>query len=87
MLSSLVVAGREWHDDGLFKRELKEEKYAVCKAILPILQAEEYESGSKYLEEDARIMKDVPRWKVGECVYNFGRWMPPAIGELNPDVW
>ncbi|KAI8003303.1 NADH dehydrogenase [ubiquinone] 1 alpha subcomplex subunit 13-B [Camellia lanceoleosa] len=95
MLSSLVVAGREWHDDGLVEfawklllrfisfvtllglyetsskggkvyllgyhachcqfpshlfRELKEEKYAVCKAILPILQA----------EEDERFVKE---WK------------------------
>lgn len=41
----------------------------------------------KYLEEEARIMKDVPGWKVGESVYNSGRWMPPATGELRPDVW
>ncbi|THU54023.1 hypothetical protein C4D60_Mb10t20600 [Musa balbisiana] len=34
----------------------------------------------KYVEEEARIMKDVPGWKVGECVYNSGRWMPPATG-------
>lgn len=40
----------------------------------------------KYVEEEARIMKDVPGWKVGECVYNSGRWMPPATGELRPDV-
>lgn len=41
----------------------------------------------KYLEEEARIMKDVPGWKVGESVYNSGKWMPPATGELRPDVW
>ena len=41
----------------------------------------------KYLEDEARIMKDVPGWKVGENVYNSGRWMPPASGELRPDVW
>ncbi|KAF5950622.1 hypothetical protein HYC85_012615 [Camellia sinensis] len=40
----------------------------------------------KYLEEEARIMKDVPGWKVGESVYHSGRWMPPATGELHPDV-
>ncbi|CAN6895847.1 unnamed protein product [Brassica oleracea] len=32
------------------------------------------------------VMKDVPGWKVGENVYNSGRWMPPATGELRPDV-
>lgn len=41
----------------------------------------------KYLEYEADVMKDVPGWKVGENVYNSGRWMPPATGELRPDVW
>lgn len=41
----------------------------------------------KYLEEEARIMKDVPGWKVGESVYHSGKWMPPATGELRPEVW
>ncbi|KAK9135749.1 hypothetical protein Syun_015079 [Stephania yunnanensis] len=72
-------------------RELKEEKYAARRAILPILQAEEDErfvkEWKKYLEEEARIMKDVPGWKVGESVYHSGKWMPPATGELRPDVW
>ncbi|CAL5416590.1 unnamed protein product [Camellia sinensis] len=82
-----IRRGREWNYDGL---ELKEEKYAARKAILPMLQAEEDErfvkEWKKYLEEEARIMKDVPGWKVGESVYNSGRWMPPATGELRPDV-
>ncbi|XP_027170495.1 NADH dehydrogenase [ubiquinone] 1 alpha subcomplex subunit 13-B [Coffea eugenioides] len=73
------------------RRALKEEKYAARSAILPLLQAEEderfVEEWKKYLEEEARIMKDVPGWKVGENVYNSGRWMPPATGELRPDVW
>ncbi|THF96042.1 hypothetical protein TEA_010809 [Camellia sinensis var. sinensis] len=46
---------------------------------------EEDESGRSILKE-ARIMNDVPVWKVGESVYNFGRWMPPATTELCPDV-
>ncbi|GFY81422.1 dehydratase family [Actinidia rufa] len=56
-----------------------------------MLQAEEDErfvkEWKKYLEEEARIMKDVPGWKVGESVYHSGKWMPPATGELRPDVW
>ncbi|KAL2230179.1 UNVERIFIED_CONTAM: NADH dehydrogenase ubiquinone 1 alpha subcomplex subunit 13-B [Sesamum indicum] len=72
------------------RRALKEEKYAARRAILPILQAEEDErfvkEWKKYLEEEARIMKDVPGWKVGESVYHSGRWMPPATGELRPDI-
>ncbi|KAL2469558.1 NADH dehydrogenase [ubiquinone] 1 alpha subcomplex subunit 13-B [Abeliophyllum distichum] len=73
------------------RRALKEEKYAARRAILPMLQAEEDErfvkEWKKYLEEEAKIMKDVPGWKVGENVYHSGRWMPPATGELRPDVW
>lgn len=41
----------------------------------------------KYLEYEAEVMKDVPGWKVGENVYHSGRWIPPAIGELRPEVW
>ncbi|CAH9101160.1 unnamed protein product [Cuscuta europaea] len=72
-------------------RVIKEEKYAARRAILPMLQAEEdqrfVKEWRKYVEEEARIMKDVPGWKVGESVYNSGRWMPPSTGELRPDVW
>ncbi|KAJ7010042.1 hypothetical protein NC653_000691 [Populus alba x Populus x berolinensis] len=74
-----------------FLRALKEEKYAARRAILPLLQAEEDErfvkEWKKYLEYEAEVMKDVPGWKVGESVYNSGRWMPPATGELRPEVW
>ncbi|EMS55021.1 hypothetical protein TRIUR3_11800 [Triticum urartu] len=72
------------------RRALKEEKIAARSAILPMLQAEEDErfvkEWKKYLEEEARIMKNVPGWKVGESVYNSGKWMPPATGELRPEV-
>ncbi|XP_040935335.1 NADH dehydrogenase [ubiquinone] 1 alpha subcomplex subunit 13 isoform X1 [Gossypium hirsutum] len=72
-------------------RALKEEKFAARRAVLPVLQAEEDErfvkEWKKYLEYEAEVMKDVPGWKVGENVYNSGRWMPPATGELRPEVW
>nr|GEX31679.1 hypothetical protein [Tanacetum cinerariifolium] len=45
------------------------------------------ERWQKYLEEEARIMKDVPGWKVGESVYHSGKWMSPVTGEMRPDVW
>ncbi|MBA0725153.1 hypothetical protein Golax_021758 [Gossypium laxum] len=74
-----------------FCRALKEEKFAARRAVLPVLQAEEDErfvkEWKKYLEYEAEVMKDVPGWKVGENVYNSGRWMPPATGELRPEVW
>ncbi|KDO39564.1 hypothetical protein CISIN_1g031786mg [Citrus sinensis] len=78
-------------NNNYFYWALKEEKYAARRAILPMLQAEEDErfvkEWKKYLEYEAEVMKDVPGWKVGENVYNSGRWMPPASGELRPEVW
>ncbi|CDP16239.1 unnamed protein product [Coffea canephora] len=70
-------------------RALKEEKYDAHSAILPLLQVSNFCcEWKKYLEEEARIMKDVPNlWKVGENVCNSGRWMPPVTGELRPDIW
>ncbi|GJW41794.1 NADH dehydrogenase [ubiquinone] 1 alpha subcomplex subunit 13-B [Tanacetum coccineum] len=55
------------------RRAIKEEKFV--------------KEWQKYLEEEARIMKDVPGWKVGESVYHSGKWMPPATGEMRPEVW
>uniref|UniRef100_A0A674J8H5 NADH dehydrogenase [ubiquinone] 1 alpha subcomplex subunit 13 n=1 Tax=Terrapene triunguis TaxID=2587831 RepID=A0A674J8H5_9SAUR len=34
------------------------------------------------LEEEAKIMKDVPGWKVGESVFHTDRWVPPTSDEL-----
>lgn len=74
-----------------YRSQLKREKFAARSAILPLIQSEEDErfvkAWKEYLEEEAEIMKDVPGWKVGESVYNSGRWMPPATGQLRPDVW
>lgn len=39
----------------------------------------------KLLEEEAKVMANVVGWKVGENVYNSGRWMPPATGKLGMD--
>jgi NADH dehydrogenase (ubiquinone) 1 alpha subcomplex subunit 13 len=40
---------------------------------------------NKLLEEEAKVMANVPGWKVGENVYNSGRWMPPSSGKLGID--
>eukprot|EP00252_Welwitschia_mirabilis_P014416 TRINITY_DN31687_c0_g1_i1.p1 TRINITY_DN31687_c0_g1~~TRINITY_DN31687_c0_g1_i1.p1 ORF type:complete len:140 (+),score=23.79 TRINITY_DN31687_c0_g1_i1:110-529(+) len=68
------------------RNQLKREKFAGRSAILPLLQAEEdlrfVKAWQAYLKEEAEIMKDVPGWKVGESVYNSGRWVPPATGRV-----
>ncbi|KAJ7004682.1 hypothetical protein NC653_009507 [Populus alba x Populus x berolinensis] len=90
-LSGYVINCRFVLKSFAFCRALKEEKYAARRAILPLLQAEEDErfvkEWNKYLEYEAEVMKDVPGWKVGQSVYNSGKWMPPATGELRPEVW
>jgi hypothetical protein len=69
-----------------FCSALKEEKIAARTALVPVLQAEEDErfvkEWTKSLMWEEIIMKDVPGWKVGQSVYNSGKWMPPATGEL-----
>ncbi|NXG43146.1 NDUAD dehydrogenase, partial [Psilopogon haemacephalus] len=34
------------------------------------------------LDEEAKIMKDVPGWKVGESVFHTDRWVTPTVDEL-----
>lgn len=73
----------------LKRRVLKQEKFDARQAILPFLQAEEdarfVREHQKFLDEEAKIMADVPGWKVGETVYNSGRWLPPAATKIYAD--
>jgi NADH dehydrogenase (ubiquinone) 1 alpha subcomplex subunit 13 len=39
----------------------------------------------KFTEEEAKVMANVPGWKVGENVYNSGRWMPPSTGKIRAE--
>lgn len=64
------------------KRRNDEEKMAARRALVPVLQAEE---DRRYVErldmlqkQEAHIMRGVKDWKVGESVYNGGRWMKPT---------
>ncbi|NXA75243.1 NDUAD dehydrogenase, partial [Thryothorus ludovicianus] len=34
------------------------------------------------LDEEAKIMRDVPGWKVGESRFHTDRWVPPTPDEL-----
>jgi len=68
------------------RRAYKKEKLDARIAILPFIQAEEdmryVELQRKFMEEEEKVMAQVPGWKVGENVYNSGRWMPPSTGRL-----
>ena len=50
-------------------------------SIMPFLQAETDVKAafldSKRVENEAELMKDVPKWEVGASVYKSGRYMPP----------
>ncbi|KAJ8274068.1 hypothetical protein COCON_G00086930 [Conger conger] len=68
------------------RRRLRIEELESRIALLPLLQAEKDRRTLRImrenLEEEARIMKDVPDWKVGESVFNTDRWVPPINEEL-----
>eukprot|EP00243_Klebsormidium_subtile_P003021 TRINITY_DN16155_c0_g1_i1.p1 TRINITY_DN16155_c0_g1~~TRINITY_DN16155_c0_g1_i1.p1 ORF type:complete len:143 (+),score=28.07 TRINITY_DN16155_c0_g1_i1:405-833(+) len=59
----------------------KMEKLSARYAVVPFLQAEEdarfVRAKQRQIEEEAKIMKDVPGWVPGESVYNTKRWIPP----------
>jgi len=92
VLFSSVVIGWGMYQVGqgnLHRRALKAEKIAARQAILPLIQAEEdarfVREKKKFIEEEAKIMANVPGWKVGENVYNSGRWMPPSTGKIRAE--
>ena len=39
----------------------------------------------KFLDEEAKIMANVPGWKVGASVYNSQRWRAPAVTKISAD--
>uniref|UniRef100_A0A8C4IYP1 NADH dehydrogenase [ubiquinone] 1 alpha subcomplex subunit 13 n=1 Tax=Dromaius novaehollandiae TaxID=8790 RepID=A0A8C4IYP1_DRONO len=55
-------------------------------ALMPLLQAESDRRTLRLLrqnlDEEAKIMKDVPGWQVGESVFHTDRWVPPTLDEL-----
>ncbi|KAG0596145.1 hypothetical protein M758_UG228400 [Ceratodon purpureus] len=92
LLVSSVIIGWGMYQVGqgnIFRRGFKAEKLAARQAIVPFLQAEEdarfVREKNKLLEEEAKVMAHVPGWKVGENVYNSGRWMAPSSGKLGMD--
>nr|XP_032661004.1 NADH dehydrogenase [ubiquinone] 1 alpha subcomplex subunit 13 [Chelonoidis abingdonii] len=68
------------------RRRLQIEDLESRIALFPLLQAESDRRTLRLLrenlEEEAKIMKDVPGWKVGESVFHTDRWVPPTPDEL-----
>ncbi|XP_078279674.1 NADH dehydrogenase [ubiquinone] 1 alpha subcomplex subunit 13 [Rhinoraja longicauda] len=68
------------------RRRLQIEDLEARIAMLPLLHAEQDRRCLRLLrenlEEEAKIMKDVPGWKVGESVYHSNRWFYPSAEEL-----
>uniref|UniRef100_A0A670YVU2 NADH dehydrogenase [ubiquinone] 1 alpha subcomplex subunit 13 n=1 Tax=Pseudonaja textilis TaxID=8673 RepID=A0A670YVU2_PSETE len=54
--------------------------------VMPLLMAEGDRRTLRLmchnLDEEAKIMKDVPAWQVGESVYHTTRWVAPRADEL-----
>ncbi|XP_075758916.1 NADH dehydrogenase [ubiquinone] 1 alpha subcomplex subunit 13 isoform X2 [Pelodiscus sinensis] len=68
------------------RRRLLIEELETRIALMPLLQAESDRRTLRLLrenlEEEAKIMKDVPGWKVGELPWHTDRWVPPTTDEL-----
>ncbi|XP_052658566.1 NADH dehydrogenase [ubiquinone] 1 alpha subcomplex subunit 13 [Harpia harpyja] len=68
------------------RRRLLIEDLEARIALMPLLQAESDRRTLRLLrqnlDEEAKIMKDVPGWKVGESLFHTNRWVPPTLDEL-----
>ena len=68
------------------RRRLLIEDLEARIALMPLLQAEAdcrtLRLMRQNLDEEAKIMKDVPGWKVGESLFHTDRWVPPTVDEL-----
>lgn len=68
------------------RRRLLIEDLEARIALMPLLQAEADRRTLRLmrqnLDEEAKIMKDVPGWKVGESLFHTDRWVPPTVDEL-----
>lgn len=68
------------------RRRLLIEDLETRLALMPLLLAESDRSILRQmrenLEEEAKIMKAVPGWKVGESVFHTDRWVSPLINEM-----
>eukprot|EP00168_Porphyra_purpurea_P008377 TRINITY_DN2060_c0_g1_i2.p2 TRINITY_DN2060_c0_g1~~TRINITY_DN2060_c0_g1_i2.p2 ORF type:complete len:140 (-),score=35.34 TRINITY_DN2060_c0_g1_i2:152-571(-) len=85
MLAGALVMGGGLYRVGnynVYRRELKEERAAVRRALTPLLQAEEdarfVRSQTAYVEWEKQLMADVPGWKA-EPFYKTRSYMPPAL--------
>ncbi|XP_030322266.1 NADH dehydrogenase [ubiquinone] 1 alpha subcomplex subunit 13 [Calypte anna] len=68
------------------RRRLLIEDLEARIALMPLLQAEMDRRTLRImrqnLDEEAKIMRDVPGWKVGESLFHTERWVPPTPEEL-----
>ncbi|XP_064031280.1 NADH dehydrogenase [ubiquinone] 1 alpha subcomplex subunit 13 [Pogoniulus pusillus] len=68
------------------RRRLLIEELESRIALMPLLQAESDRRTLRMLrqnlDEEAKIMKDVPGWQVGESLFHTDRWVPPTAEEL-----
>nr|XP_060641143.1 NADH dehydrogenase [ubiquinone] 1 alpha subcomplex subunit 13 [Anolis sagrei ordinatus] len=68
------------------RRRLTIEDLETRVALMPLLMAEDDRRTLRLLrqnlDEEAKIMKDVPGWQVGESRYHTTRWVPPVSDEL-----
>ncbi|KAK1869981.1 hypothetical protein I4F81_012446 [Pyropia yezoensis] len=86
MLAGALVMGGGLYRVGTFnvhRRELKEERAAIRRALTPLLQAEEdarfVRAQSAYVEWEAQLMAGKPDWNADTNVYKTRSYMPPML--------
>jgi NADH dehydrogenase (ubiquinone) 1 alpha subcomplex subunit 13 len=78
--SRLGAGNQKRSEQRLFERQ---ERYALVSLLQNEADREFLMREKKLLEQEKKIMSEVPGWKVGESQYYGQRWTPPHIMDSN----
>jgi NADH dehydrogenase (ubiquinone) 1 alpha subcomplex subunit 13 len=79
-LSRLGAGNRKRSEQTLFERQ---ERYALVSLLQNEADREYLMREKKLLEQEAKIMSEVPGWVVGKSPYYGFRWTPSHIMDSN----
>lgn len=78
--SRLGAGNKKRSEQKLFERQ---ERYALVSLLQNEADREYLMREKKLMEQEAKIMSEVPGWKVGESQYYGTRWTPAHIRDCD----
>jgi NADH dehydrogenase (ubiquinone) 1 alpha subcomplex subunit 13 len=78
--SRLGAGNKKRSEQKLYERQ---ERYALVSLLQNEADREYLMRQTKLLEQEAKIMSEVPGWKVGESPYYGSRWTPAHVRDAD----